>query len=34
MALIKAVIKREKDGSLVSTSEHHLRNDDAANAKL
>jgi len=34
MALVKTLITREKDVSLVSTGEHHLRNDDAASTKL
>ena len=34
MAMIRGTLTRERDGQLISTSEHHLHNNDVASAKL
>lgn len=34
MAMIRGVLTREADGKLISTSEHHLVNNDKGVAKL
>ena len=34
MAMIRGTLTRERDGQLISTSEHHLHNNDVSSAKL